>query len=193
MRVCILMGSPRPNGNTTELCKPFIEELTQNHVEVDYITLHDKVIEPCRGCYYCQDVAGEYGCVQQDDMQDIVDVILKADILVFACPIYTWGAPAPIKAVMDRMYGFNKFYGSAPRAVLNDGQRYALITTCGYKPSYGADLLDEGIRRWCKHSSLPYLGMYAVRDKDGLALFQTAEAINGAKEFARKLIQSNTE
>ena len=188
MRVCILMGSPRMNGNTSELCKPFIDELRTHKTDVIYITLHDKNVTPCLGCYHCQNVADEYGCIQQDDMQSIVESFLKADILVFATPIYIWQTTPPMKAVMDRMYGLNKFYGSAPRVVLNAGQSYALIATCGYDLDYGAGLLDEGIRRWCKHSGLPYLGMYAVRDEDDLASFQTEEAIAGAREFALKIL-----
>lgn len=39
MNVLILMGSPRLHGNTAELCKPFIEELQNNSVEVKYIEL----------------------------------------------------------------------------------------------------------------------------------------------------------
>ena len=188
MRVCILMGSPRLNGNTCELCKPFIDELRSHKAEVMYITLHDKKIAPCLGCYRCQNVADEYGCVQRDDMQAIVENVLKSDVLVFATPIYIWQTTPPMKAVMDRMYGLNKFYGSAPRSVLNAEQSYALIATCGYDLDYGAGLLDEGIRRWCRHSGLPYLGMYAVRDEDDLASFQTEAAIAGAREFALKIL-----
>ena len=188
MRVCILMGSLRRNRNTAELCKYLIDELQQHNAVVDYITLHGKKIAPCLGCYRCQDVAGEYGCALQDDMQVIVKSILQADVLVFATPIYTWQATPPMKAVMDRMYGINKFYGSAPRSILNEGQAYALLATCGYDLDYGAGLLDEGLRRWCKHSGLPYLGMYAVRDKDNLASFQTEAAIAGAREFAHKIL-----
>lgn len=186
MRVCILMGSQRPHGNTAELCKPFAEELMENGAEVDMLTLHDKRISPCLGCYRCQNTAGDYGCVQEDDMQGIVDRILRADVLVFATPIYTWQATPPMKAVMDRMYGLNKFYGSAPRTVLNAGQRYALLATCGYELDYGAGLLDEALRRWCAHSGLGYLGMYAVRDEDDLASFQTPGAVEGAKGLCQK-------
>jgi len=192
MKICILMGSPRPKGNTAELCKHFMEELKQNHAKIEYITLHDKKIAPCLGCYKCQKVEGEYGCIQTDDMQAIVEKILQADVLVFATPIYTWQATPPIKAVMDRMYGFNKFYGGTPRDILNSGQSYALIATCGYDLDYGAGLLDEGIRRWCTHSGLPYLGMYAVRDEDDLASFQTEEAIQGARQFARIVLEEGT-
>jgi len=183
------MGSPRLNGNTAELCKPFINELQSHQAEVEYIPLHDKKIASCIGCYNCQNVEGEYGCVQKDDMQSMVEKILWADVLVFATPIYTWQATPTIKAVMDRMYGFNKFYGSAPRTSLNQNQAYALIATCGYDLDYGAGLLDEGIRRWCTHSGLDYLGMYAVRDEDNLVSFQTPEAISGAKQFAQTILE----
>ena len=188
MHICVLMGSPRLNGNTAELCRLFIDELRLNEVEVEYITLHGKNIAPCLGCYRCQNVAGEYGCCQQDDMQAVVKSILKADVLVYATPIYSWQATPPLKAVMDRMYGLNKFYGSAPHSTLFTGQAIALIATCGYDIEYGAGLLSECIRRGCEHSGLSYLGMYAVRDEDDLASFQTETAIAGAREFARKIL-----
>ena len=49
-KICILMGSPRLNGNTAELLKPFISELENNGSIVDYIPLADKYILPCKGC-----------------------------------------------------------------------------------------------------------------------------------------------
>jgi len=158
------MGSPKPNGNTAKLCKPFIHELELHKAEVEYIPLHGKNVASCIGCMRCQDVEGEYGCVLQDDMQAIVQNILRADALVYATPIYTWQATPPLKAVMDRMFGLNKFYGRLPRETLNKTKAVGLITTCGYAPEYAADLLDEAVKRWCKHSGIPYVGMYAVRD-----------------------------
>ncbi|MBP3576665.1 MAG: flavodoxin family protein, partial [Lachnospiraceae bacterium] len=73
MKVLVLMGSPRLHGNTAELCKPFMEELTKNGAEVKYIELEKKTILPCKECYACQEVAGEYGCAQKDDMPAIAE------------------------------------------------------------------------------------------------------------------------
>ncbi len=190
MRVCILLGTGRPRGNTAEMVKHFREELERQNVLVDVIPLWDKEIAPCAGCYHCQNVAGEYGCAIQDDMQAIVATLLEADVLVFAAPIYIWQAPARLKAVMDRMYAFNKFYGPIPRQRLNAHQSYTLLTTCGYDPAYGADLLEEAIRRWCKHSDdLPFLGAFSWRDEDDLASFQTEEAKAAARAFAREIAE----
>jgi hypothetical protein len=75
--------------------------------------------------------------------------------------------------------------------VLNKNQSYALIATCGYDLDFGAGLLDEAIRRWCTHSGLPYLGMYAVRDEDNLASFQTEEVKQGARQFAMRIMNGH--
>jgi len=177
------MGSPRQNGNTAKLCEAFIHELKLYQFEVEYVVLHGKNIAPCLGCMHCQNVAGEHGCVQHDDMQSIVEIILRADVLIYATPIYTWQATPPLKAVMDRMFALNKFYGSAPREILSKTKAVGLIATCGYAPNYGADLLDEAVKRWCKHSGLSYMGMYAIRDDDFGDL-----AAKGAREFAGTII-----
>lgn len=58
------MGSPRLKGNTAELLKPFLAELENNSADITYIPLAEKNILPCKGCYVCQNVSGEYGCIQ---------------------------------------------------------------------------------------------------------------------------------
>lgn len=45
-------------------------------------------------------------------MKDIYEAILEADYIVFATPIYSWFCPAPMKAVIDRLFCMNKFYGN---------------------------------------------------------------------------------
>ena len=184
------MGSPRLNGNTAELLKPFIQELENNGCEVEYITLSDKDIKPCEGCYSCQHIEGKYGCVQNDDVEQIMTSIIESDHVVFATPIYTWYCTAPMKALLDRHYGLNKFYGKAKRGSLWEGKKIAIIATHGYNSMYAAEPFETGIKRLCEHSKLEYTGMYSVRDKRGLASFQTEDAIAGAKDFALRLLEA---
>lgn len=187
MTVCVLMGSPRENGNTSEILKPFIDELKVNGCGVDYINLFKKNILPCNGCYACQHVDRAYGCILNDDTAEIMESVIKGDIVVFATPIYTWYCTAPMKALLDRHYGLNKFYGKASGS-LWAGKKVAIIATHGYDAEYGAGPFETGIKRLCEHSNLTYAGMYSVRDEDDLASFQTETAVNGAREFARKII-----
>ncbi len=185
MNVLILMGSPRLHGNTAELCKPFMEELQANGAQVRYVTLADRKINPCKGCYACQNVGGEYGCCQKDEMP--VEDILWADMIVLATPIYAWYCAAPMKNVLDRHYGFNKYYGSAEGS-LWAGKKVAILATHGYDGTYATDPFELGVQRLCKHSGLNYVGLYSVRDEDNLASFQAPEAVAGAKAFAKKCL-----
>ena len=187
-KYCILMASPRLNGNTAELLKPFISELEKNGNTVEYITLADKNIQPCKGCYACQNVEGEYGCVQKDDTESIMNSIIESDCVVYATPIYTWYCTAPMKALMDRHYGLNKYYGKA-KGSLWAGKKVAIVATHGYDADYAASPFETGIKRLCEHSKLNYAGMYSVRDEDDLASFQTPEAVAGAKAFAQQLME----
>lgn len=188
MNILILMGSPRLQGNTAELCKPLIKELTSNGAEVHYMTLADKNIAPCKGCYACQDISGRYGCVLHDEMYSVVDQIRWADLIVLATPIYAWYCAAPMKNVLDRHYGLNKYYGSAEGS-LWAGKKVAILATHGYESAYATDPFAMGVERLCKHSNLEYLGLYSVQDEDNLASFQTAGAMEGARAFARRLLK----
>jgi len=182
------MGSPRLKGNTAELLKPFIRELEENNCDVDYITLSDKNIQPCKGCYTCQNVEGQYGCVQNDDVGQIMDAIIESDYVILATPIYTWYCTAPMKALLDRHYGLNKFYGKV-KGSLWSGKKIAIVATHGYDTGYAAEPFENGIKRLCEHSGLKYLGLYSVRHVKNITSFQTEDAVNGAKDFALRLLK----
>lgn len=114
--------------------------------------------------------------------------ILWADVIVLATPIYAWYCAAPMKNLLDRHYGFNKYYGSAEGSLWG-GKKVAIIATHGYEREYATEPFVMGIQRLCKHSELTYLGMYSVQDEDDLASFQTEDAVNGARAFARKILE----
>lgn len=187
MKVLILMGSPRIHGNTAELCKYFMEELQEQNAEITYLELENMKIHPCKECYVCQDVNNEYGCAQKDDMQQIASSIMWADVIILATPIFSWYCTAKMKAVLDRHYGFNKYYGSAA-GCLWQGKSVGIIATHGYARDYATEPFETGVKRLCIHSNLNYIGMYSVQDNDNLVSFQTDEAKEGAKAFARKIV-----
>lgn len=187
MQICILNGSPRLNGNTAELLKPFLEELQQGDASLENFTLIQMNVASCKGCYHCQDIQGEYGCYQMDDMQTIAKSIQKSDLIVLATPIYTWFCTTELKAALDRFYGLAKYYRSAAGNFV-EGKRVAILATHGYDAAYAADPFVIGIQRMCEHYRMRYDGMYSVRDVDDIKSFQTKQAISGAKEFARYLL-----
>ena len=191
MKACILTGSPRKNGNTAALLQPVVEELRKNSFECETIILHDKRIEPCTACRVCQDKWTEFGCVIQDDMYPISDKILKSDLIILTTPIYSWYATAPMKGALDRLvYGMNKYFGEKKGPAIWSGKKLALVVTCGYRAEQGADLFEEGIKRYCKHSQLSYLGMLVERDKGYKVEFMNEDIKLRAMEFTKEIINS---
>ncbi len=189
MKCCILMGSPRKQGNTASLLTPFIQELTLHDIQHDILWLHDKRIEPCVACRACQKDWSVFGCRYQDDVQEIFNTVYASDVIILATPIYSWYCTPPMKALLDRLvYGMNKYYGDEKGPALWAGKKAAIITTCGYNPDKGADLFEEGIKRYCKHSQLQYIGMLAERDLGYNSPFMTEEKAEHSRLFAQKII-----
>ena len=59
-----------------------------------------KKVAPCSGCYYCSTHGG--ACVHKDDMADILQKMIDADVIVLASPVYFYSISAQLKAVIDR-------------------------------------------------------------------------------------------
>lgn len=191
MNVCILMGSPRKQGNTAALLTTFCEELQKGGAEVEVHWLYDLDIRPCIACRACQKDWTVFGCAQKDDVQMLFDRIMASDLIVLATPIYSWYCTPPMKALLDRMvYGMNKYYGEEKGPSLWVGKSLALLTTCGYRPEKGADLLEEGLRRYCKHSALRYLGSHAERHLGYDTAFMDEGKEERTREFARELLEN---
>ena len=70
-------------------------------------------INSCKECYVCQDVANAYGCSQKDDMEQIYEAYLWADVIMFASPMY-WGTiTGQLKTCIDRLYAVQNRIGYA--------------------------------------------------------------------------------
>lgn len=193
MRLTVLMGSPRKNGNTAALLTPFLEECAALGVETECVWLYEKRLLPCLGCMVCQDCLEGLGCVQRDDFAPVFHMMEDSDAAVFATPIYAWYCTAPMKALLDRsIYAGNKNYGRIKGPALLAGKRVASIVTCGYRPEQGADLWEAGLKRCCRHGSMRYLGMLCRRDLGSKIPFMDEEKERAAREFARAIYYSVT-
>lgn len=190
MRVGVFMGSPRRQGNTAALLEPFCQELALGGAETETIWLRDLDLRPCVACRCCQRDPAIFGCSRQDDGQQLFDLAMDSDLLVLATPIYSWYCTPPMKVLLDRLvYGMNKFYGPEPPKALWEGKALALLMTCGYRPERGCDLFEEGMRRYCKHSRLRFLGSHVERHLGYDVPFMDGEKEARTRAFARALLQ----
>lgn len=95
-----------------------------------------------------------------------------------------------MKALLDRMvYAFNMYYGEKRGPSLWAGKSVAILSTCGYPPEKGADLFTEGMRRYCKHSKLQYLGMLCEHHAGYQTVFLDEDKIAHARAFADRMLE----
>lgn len=100
-RVLIISSSPRKNGNSDTLCHNFARGAADSGNEVIEIFTNGKKINYCKACAYCETHNG--ACSQNDDMAEIIDEILKSDVIVFSSPVYFYSISGQLKTLIDRL------------------------------------------------------------------------------------------
>lgn len=101
-KVLVLSASPRRGGNSDLLCDQFVLGAEESGNQVEKIFLREKEINYCLACDACQGNGGN--CVQEDDMAEILDKIIAADVIVMATPVYFYTMNGQIKTLIDRTY-----------------------------------------------------------------------------------------
>jgi len=98
MNVLGICASPHPEGNTAFALKYALAVLEKQGIETTYLSLHDKQIAPCRGCFTCRDGV----CVHHDDMLQVIEALRRCDGLILASPVYMGLPTGQLKVMMDR-------------------------------------------------------------------------------------------
>jgi multimeric flavodoxin WrbA len=101
-KVLVLSASPRKGGNSDLLCDQFMLGAKEAGNQVEKIFLRDKRINFCIGCGTCKDNGGN--CVQKDDMAEVLDQMIGADVIVMATPVYFYTMNGQMKTLIDRTY-----------------------------------------------------------------------------------------
>ncbi|MGN1132709.1 MAG: flavodoxin family protein, partial [Ruminococcus sp.] len=102
MKILVLNGSPKAKSDTMHLTNAFVNGLMKSgEHQLEIVDVIKKNINPCMGCFACwQMQKGE--CIQQDDQNDILKQIVDSDIVIWSFPLYCYGIPSHLKAVIDR-------------------------------------------------------------------------------------------
>ena len=101
MKVLIINGSPRINGNTTIAIREMEHIFKENGVEVETVQIGTKDVRGCIACGHC----GKAGkCVFDDVVNELAPKFEEADGLVIASPVYYASANATLIACLDRLF-----------------------------------------------------------------------------------------
>ena len=99
-KVVVLSTSLRSHSNSELLAKSFVEGAKDSGNKVKYISLKNKDIRFCIGCLVCQKTGH---CVIKDDVADIMNSVLEADVVVWSTPIYYYEMSGQMKTLIDRL------------------------------------------------------------------------------------------
>lgn len=98
--VVIISSSPRKGGNSDTMADEFLRGAVEAGNTVEKINIRDMELKFCIGCLSCQRTGK---CVLRDDMNALYDTVQRADILVFATPVYYYGMTGQLKTFLDRL------------------------------------------------------------------------------------------
>ena len=101
-KVIVISTSLRRGSNSDMLADKFVEGAKAAGNEVEKISLVGKNIQFCKGCFGCQKLGR---CVINDDVNDIMAKVLKAEVICWATPIYYYEMSGQMKTLIDRMNG----------------------------------------------------------------------------------------
>lgn len=101
MKVLMINGSPRADGNTGIALKEMEQVFSQEGIEVETVQVGNQAVRGCMACGYC----GKNGkCVFDDVVNELAPKFEEADGLVVASPVYYASANATLIAVLDRLF-----------------------------------------------------------------------------------------
>lgn len=106
MKVLILNGSPRVNGNTSIALAEMEKVFAQEGIETETIQIGQKNI---RGCIACGSCHKNGKCVFDDGINELAAKFETADGLVVASPVYYASANATLIAALDRLFYISSF------------------------------------------------------------------------------------
>lgn len=99
MKILGIYGSPRKGGNSDQLLDTALEGAQSAGGEISRVYARDLKMSGCIECGGC-DKTGK--CVVEDDMQSVYPLLMEADVIFLASPIFFYGITAQAKALIDR-------------------------------------------------------------------------------------------
>ena len=101
MKVLLLNGSPKVNGNTAAALAEMVKIFEEEGIEAEVVQVGHLGVRGCIACGSCHKTGK---CVFDDVVNEIADKFREADGLVAASPVYYASANSTLTAVLDRLF-----------------------------------------------------------------------------------------
>lgn len=155
MNILVLNGSPKKKSDTMNLTNAFLSGIEKNgRHSIEIVNVIEKEIKPCTGCFACWEIQNGK-CIQNDYQNEILAKITKADLIIWSFPLYCYGMPSHIKAVVDRIIPLMKMsMKETDGVVMHDtlidlsAKHYVVISGCGF-PNWSGNF--DGLKLQCRN------------------------------------------
>ncbi len=102
MKVLLINGSPKSNGNTYLALSEVAGTLKENGVEAEIVSIGTKAVQGCIACGKCRELGR---CVFQDELYNrIREKLPEVDALIVGSPVYYAGPNGSLCALLDRLF-----------------------------------------------------------------------------------------
>lgn len=203
MKVLVLNGSPKAKSDTMHMTNAFIKGIkeTGEH-QIEIINVIEKEIKPCIGCFACWKMQNGK-CVQKDFQNEILSKIIESDAVIWSFPLYCYGMPSHLKAVVDRSIPLAKMNMKEENGVVRHEtlidfteKHYVVLCGCGF-PDWNGNF--DALRIQCANMfpinlttvCVPETPMLSVPEAHPLTNPLIEKFVNAGKEFAEKLTLSD--
>jgi len=177
MKVLLLNGSPRANGNTFIALSEMEKVFRENGVETEIIQIGNKNVRGCVACNGCEN-AGV--CVVNDIVAETAEKFAAADGIVAASPVYFASANASLVAYLQRM-----FYSLSADMTMKVGASVAVARRGGCSATF-----DE-LNKFFTISGMPVVSSQYWNSVHGCAEGEAArdgEGLQTMRTLARNMV-----
>ncbi|MHA1730272.1 MAG: NAD(P)H-dependent oxidoreductase [Promethearchaeota archaeon] len=138
--------------------------LKKGGINITEIMIHKKNIKPCLGCFSCW-IKTPGKCIQHDDMEEILPILDKADLVVYAVPLYIYSVPGPVKTFLDRQLPLVEPYiitkngiSSHPRRNKEKILKHFILSVAGFPEKSHFDAMIAMFKKFSQPTKERYLG-----------------------------------
>ena len=184
MKIVAVLGSPRPQGNSSTLARAFLQAAAARGAEVTEYLLNQLAYQGCQGCMACKTKRDT--CILEDDLAPVLNAVKEADLLVLASPVYFGDLSGQMKCFFDRTYSYiNPDFSTR---VPPGKKAVVVLVQANPDPAQFADIFPR-YERWLKLygcDPIHLLRAVGVREPGDIASQTTA--LDAAAALARELV-----
>jgi multimeric flavodoxin WrbA len=114
-------------------------------------------------------------------MQDLYQKFHRAEVLIFATPVYWWNITSQLKRFMDRMYAIDVESGFKNKKFV------LLLTYGGALPNSGPELVQRTFKEICDYVHMDFVQFYGTCTDDYKPVEENQEAQEAVYEMGKAL------